>query len=119
MGMTKSDFMHSTPKVLNAYGEAYKIKLKTLDRLAWQFCGSYVLSAVAVAVEHCLAGKKAKSEFVKEPMLEKLEDANKSMTETELQKQRELFVARLEAMKANFDLNHKPKKTGGGLSDSK
>lgn len=119
MGMTKNEFMHSTPKVLKAYTEAYKIKLKTLDRLAWQFCGSYVLSAVSVAVEHCLGGKKAKSEYVKTPMMEKIEAENRPLSEEELQKQRELFVARLEAMKANFDLNHKPKKTGGGLNDSK
>lgn len=111
--------MHSTPKVLKAYGEAYKIKIKTADRLAWQFSGSYILSAVAVAVEHCLGGKKAKSEFVKSPILEKIEEENRPLSEAELQKQRELFVARLEAMKANFDLNHKPKKTGGGLNDSK
>ena len=111
--------MHSTPKVLKAYGEAYKIKIKTLDRLAWQFCGNYVLSAVSVAVEHCLAGKKAVSEFVKKPMLQEMEDANKPMSEAELQKQRELFVARLEAMKTNFELNHKSKKKEDNNGDIK
>ena len=112
MGMSKNEFMHSTPKVLKAYGEAYRIKLKTIDRLAWQFGGSYILSAVSVAVEHCLAGKKAKSEFVKKPILQEYEDANRPLSEAEKQQQRELFVATLEAMKTNFELNHKQKKGG-------
>ena len=113
MGLTYQEFMHSTPKVLEAYGKAYKIKLKTIDRLAWQFCGNYVLSAVSVAVEHCLAGKKAKSEYLKKPAMEEQEQANKPLSEAELQKQRELFVARLEAMKTNFELHHKKKSTEG------
>lgn len=110
MGVTKNEFMHSTPKNLDAYTKGYKIKLQTLDRLAWQFCGNYVLSAVSVAVEHCLAGKKAKSKYLEKPAMQELENAKKPMTEKELQAQRELFVAKLEAMKTNFELNHKTKK---------
>lgn len=68
IGVTKQEFMHSTPKVLKAYDKAHMMKIELLDSLAWQFCGNYVLSAVAVAVEHCLAGRKAQSEYVKEPM---------------------------------------------------
>lgn len=119
MGMTKNEFMHSTPKVLKAYGEAYKIKIHTMDRLAWQFCGSYVLSAVTVAVEHCLAGKKAKSEYMDKPVLERVEAANKPMGEDEIQRQRDLFVAKLMVMQANYKMNHKPKETGGELNDIK
>lgn len=97
--------------------KAYKIKLKTIDRLAWQFAGNYVLSAVSVAVEHCLAGKKAKSEYMKMPAMEEREMENKKLSEEELKRQRELFVARLETMKTNFEINHK--KCGGQKNDSK
>lgn len=107
MGMTANEFMHSTPKVLKAYVGAYKIKIEMADRLAWQFCGNYVLSAVSVAVEHCLAGTKAKSEFIKEPALKTAQEANKPMSEDDIQKQRDLFIAKLTAMKANFDSNKK------------
>ena len=109
MGLSKNEFMHSTPNVLEAYGKAYKIKLKTIDRLAWQFAGSYVLSAVSVAVEHCLAGRKASSEYIKTPNLEKAELENRPLTEKEIVRQRELFVAMLEAKKTNFELYHKKK----------
>lgn len=89
--------------MLQAYNKAFSKKIEMLDTLAWQFCGSYVLSACSVAVEHCLAGKKARSKYIEEPIFK----ANSSeMSEEKLQKERELFVAKLEAMKANFELNH-------------
>ena len=69
IGLSYKEFMHSTPKVLKAYDKAHFNKIELVDSLVWQFCGNYVLSAVAVAVEHCLAGRKARSEYVKEPSL--------------------------------------------------
>ena len=103
MGVSKREFMHSTPKVLEAYSKAYLLKLQGVDRMAWMFCGNYVVSAVAVAVEACLAGKTAKGEYIGEPVLQK----NKPLDEEEIQRQRELFVAQLCAMKTNFDNNCK------------
>ena len=46
------------------------------------------------------------SEYVKEPILSKKFENNKS-TEEEIQKQRELFVAKLQVMQTNFELNKK------------
>ena len=45
----------------------------------------YMASAVTYAVEHCLAGRKAKSQLIKEPILAKLmqEERLNSMTEEE------------------------------------
>jgi hypothetical protein len=45
----------------------------------------YMASAVTYAVEHCLAGKKARTELIKEPILSKLmqEEKMESMTEEE------------------------------------
>ena len=44
------------------------MKLRMQDEQMW-LMGQYTLSAVSVAVEHCLAGRKAKSEYIKEPIL--------------------------------------------------
>lgn len=33
--------------------------------MMWAQCGTYFLNAIQVAVEHCFAGKKAKSEYIK------------------------------------------------------
>jgi len=105
--------MDSSPKELEPYLRAHMLKMEREDEMAWSFCGAYVRSAVAVAVEHCLNGKKAKSEYIKEPILKNSDKPVEEMSEEELRIQRELFVAKLQAMKANFDLNHKkPEKEG-------
>lgn len=97
--------MDSCPKELEPYFEAYKVKVKMRDEEMW-LMGIYVHSAVQVAVEHCLAGRKAKSKYIEEPFLQKHEKDNQPLSKEELQRQRELFVAKLEVMKANFEINH-------------
>ena len=65
--------MHSTPKVLKEYDLAYDLTSKRRDEEMW-FMGQYVYSAVATAVEHNLAGRKAKSEYLKKPVMQLAED---------------------------------------------
>jgi hypothetical protein len=72
IGVTKHEFFHSTPKILKAYDKAHTMKIKEQDELMW-IMGQYVLSATIFSVEHCLAGKKAKSEYIKEPMLKNID----------------------------------------------
>lgn len=107
IGVSWERFMDSCPKELEPYDIAYKKRLREQDYLQYLWWGKYGVSAVYVAVEHCLAGKKAKSKYVDKPVLKEMEEQNKPMSEEELQKQRELFVAKLEVMKTNFELNHK------------
>lgn len=71
--------------------------------------GRYFLEAMMVALSHFgsgMSGKKSKAEYLTRPLMEEAEEQNKPLSEEELQKQRELFVARLEAMKTNFEINH-------------
>lgn len=42
------------------------------DVEAWMQWGAYGLSAVSAAIEHNLAGKRAKSEYTKRPISEKM-----------------------------------------------
>lgn len=91
----------SCPADLEPYKEAHNLEVREVDSLAYAFCGNYILSAVAVAIEKNLAGKKSKSKFVDSPMLQEF-----GMSEEERrQKQIDLFVAKMEIMKANFDAN--------------
>lgn len=46
--------------------------------------GMYALSAVSVAIEHNFAGRKAKSEYIKEPLLSKAFE-NDGLTEEEIE----------------------------------
>lgn len=99
--------MDSCPKELEPYDLAHQKQIEEQDYLQYLWWGNYGMRAVGVAVEHCLNGRKARSEFIKKPVLQQIAEQNKPLSEEELQKQRELFVARLEIMKANFELNHK------------
>ena len=71
--------------------------------------GQYILSAVSAATDHCLNGKKAKSQYIKEPLM-RSQNRNNELSEEELQKQREAFVTMLMAKKSNFELNHRRNK---------
>ena len=95
--------MESNPKELKPFVEAERLKVLRYDEDMWVM-GMYVQSAVAVAIEHCLAGKKAKSKYLEMPLREKVEEEN-NVSEEKLQKQREQFVAHLMIMKTNFELN--------------
>lgn len=99
--------MGSCPKELEPYEIAHKRKIEEQDYLQHLWWGNYGLSAVSVAVEHCLAGRKAKSKFIEKPIFKQAMQNGNQMSEEELQKQRELFVAKLEVMKTNFELSHR------------
>lgn len=66
-----NDIDWSSPADLEPYAKAHKLEVKENDSIIHAVCGNYVLSAVSVAVEHCLAGRKAKSEYIKEPLMSK------------------------------------------------
>lgn len=105
MGVSYDVFWHLNPTKLKPFQEAYRIKQENRDAEIWTFCGNYVLSAVITAVDACLNGRKASSKYIEKPLLKDRIDERKEMTEEELQRQRELFVAKLLVMKTNFELN--------------
>jgi hypothetical protein len=82
------------------------MELKEMDSYIYSVCGSYVLSALSVAIEHCLVGKKAKSEYIDKTIMKKIEE-DRPLTEDEKKIQRNAFVTKMMAMKANFDAMHK------------
>lgn len=106
MGVTWQEFWGMNPHIINCIQKGYEEKIKQEDYLQYLWWGGYGASAVYMAVEHCFA-KKPKSKYVDKPILKEIEGQNKPLSEEELQRQRELFVAKLEVMKTNFELNHK------------
>lgn len=75
--------MESNPKELEPFVKAHKIKQKEKDEVVWSICGNYIVSAVSVAVEHVLSGRKAKLEYLKEPVLSKVLE-NDGLTEEQI-----------------------------------
>ena len=106
MGVTYERFMDSCPKELDPYVKAHNNKVMEEDYLQHLWWGNYGLSALIVAIDRCFRGKKSKFEYIKEPILSKTFE-NDVLTEEEIQKQRELFVAKLQVMQTNFELNKK------------
>lgn len=83
IGVTWERFMDSCPKELDSYDIAYKLKMQEQDHLMHLWWGTYGLSAVSVAVEHCLAGKKAKSKYVQDAVMDELLE-NYGLTQEEI-----------------------------------
>ena len=103
-GFAVHDIDMSCPADLEPYMLAYEQEQGMKDRQAWNWVGSYGISALVFAIDHCFNGKKAKTEYMKSPITEM-----PKINQQEIQRQREAFVMSLQAMKTNWELNH-PKK---------
>lgn len=107
IGVSKAEFMDSTPSDLEPYLQAERIKLKNRDAEAWGY-GYYVFMSVKVAVDTSLYGKKSKAKYFKEPLMQiaEKEKQKKKLSEEEKKKQREQLLLTLQLWQANFELNH-------------
>lgn len=106
IGISYETFWHLNPHKLKPFIKAQELKRKIQDEMMWMM-GMYVNNAVSVAVEHNLAGRKAKSKYMEKPMLQdqKITGEPKELTHEEKMKQVHAIFATLEARKANWDLN--------------
>lgn len=76
------------PHIIKLLMKGHEEKIKEQDYLAWLF-NQYTLSAVMVATERCLAGNKAKLEYIKKPFLSKdfeNVDSEEEITDKDIQK---------------------------------
>lgn len=58
------EFKHLNPKKLEYCLKGYKLKKKMEDEIAWAQWGNYGISALVVALDHGLRGRKAKSKYI-------------------------------------------------------
>lgn len=113
-GFTVEDINWGCPKDFEPYIDAHNALLKKQDEQMWRM-GLYVNNAVAVAVDHCLHGRKSVSEYLKVPLMQLQQEAKKSrgtLTEEEKQKEVDQFFARERARRINWKRAHG--KLGGG-----
>lgn len=103
IGVPYNTVMHLSPKKLKVFDKSYDLQRDIEDEKMW-YLGMYIENAVFVAVEHCLAGKKASSEYLKQPLIKEAKANNPDlMTEEEKLEKVKLLFATLEARKAEFD----------------
>lgn len=89
MGISVEEFKHMTPYKLECCLKGHKINRQMRDEEMWLWFGNYGLSAVSVAVEHCLAGKKAKSKYIEKPIFK--EEAERKTGYKESQEEVAIF----------------------------
>ena len=111
MGISIEEFKHLNPKKLGLYAKGYHMKQKERDQEMWTWFGNYGISSMIFAIDHCLNGKKAKSKYVEEPIIQHVENAEQRKEEHD-KKLRELFWASLFTMEKNWKRDH-PEKSGG------
>ncbi len=75
--------MDSCPKELEPYDIAHENEIKELDYLQHMWWGTYAKSALCCAIDHCINGKNAKSEYIKEPIMQNVFD-NTRLTKEEI-----------------------------------
>lgn len=88
-GFTVNDIDQSCPADLEPYAKAHNKEIMEQDALQYAWYGSYGLSALNVAIEHCFAGKKAKSKYVEKPIF--FEEETKSNGYKESQEEVAVF----------------------------
>lgn len=112
MGITWWQFWELNPHKIKIIAIGYNEQKIEFDAMMHAWIGSYCLSAVSVAVEHCLAGKKARSTYIEKPILSTIQEKseeNAPLTEEEKRRQTEQLFMRLKIMGANHKRNNKSK----------
>ena len=89
-GMTEEQFWESNPRIISVWEKAYKAKMNATNEFIHSWVGTYGLSAVTVAVEHCLHGRKAKTKYIEKPV--QLYELTEEEKEREAEKERRKFI---------------------------
>lgn len=111
LGLTKQEVMDACPVEVEYVFEAQKIRKRLDDQSNWEL-GMYIESAVATAVEHNLAGRKARSEYVKEPLMRTVErDDNEKR---KLKDNNKLLMATLSTWAKNWQREHQSEENNDG-----
>lgn len=106
IGVSWKEFWNMNPRIIRLLIKGHEEKIKEQDYLAWLF-NQYTLSAVSTAVEHCLAGKKAKTQYIKQPFFSKVQKEEKEEISEEKRIEMENYklAMSLRIMQANFEIN--------------
>lgn len=112
MGITWWQFWELNPHKIKIIAIGYNEQKLEFDAMMHAWWGEYGLSAVSVAVEHCIHGRKANSKYIEKPILSQIEISKKNsnkLTKEEKQKQVDLFFAEQKARRVNWKRNQKIK----------
>ena len=89
--MTEEQFWHSNPRIIKIWEEAFKLKMNNKNKFIYEWVGSYGISALRMAIDNCLNGRKAKAKYLDEPI--QLFELTEKEKKAAAIKAREQFVA--------------------------
>lgn len=101
-GLSLHDIDWSCPSEMDVYIKAYQMEREEKDALVYAWIGSYGISALTFAIEHCLAGRKAKAKYIDKPIMKDIQAESKTLSEEETQKAVDLFFAQEKARRVNW-----------------
>lgn len=106
-GFSINDIDWACPADLEPYAKAHNLEITERDSLVYSWIGYYALSAVSVAVERNLHGKKSKSKFVDKTISQLIKDqiykSNNDRSEYDGMTDEEKQKAELERAKDYFN----------------
>lgn len=100
IGISWGEFWTLNPRIIKTMIKGYGERIKQQDYMNW-LSNQYTLSAVMAAVDKVLNGRKASSEYIKEPVLHNAFNTYE-LTEDEKQREVDKFFARENARRVNW-----------------
>lgn len=97
--MSEEQFWRSNPRIIAVWERAYQEDMSFKNSVVHSMVGTYGISALTFAIDHCLNGRKAKAKYMKEPMDLFPQDKNQ---ETQVENARSAFMAWAESMKNKY-----------------
>ncbi len=91
MGITWWQFWELNPHKIKIIAIGYNEQKIEFDAMMHAWWGEYGLSAVTVAVEHCIHGRKASSKYIEKPILSIIQENTKENTYKESKEEIAVF----------------------------
>lgn len=66
--MNEEQFWNSNPRIIKVWEKTYQEDLTYKNGLIHSFVGTYGISALQVAIDSCLNGRKAKAKYIDKPL---------------------------------------------------
>lgn len=86
MGISWNDFWQMNPRIIKAITKGHFEKIREQDSIVHAWFGTYGISALVFAIDHCIHPKDAKSEYIKESIYSNVGLSEDEINERELRK---------------------------------
>lgn len=121
LGMSEEQFWRANPRIIKVWQEAWKKEQMWNNSLIFNYVGSYVISAMSVAVSNVmsplLTGKQGRAKYLEQPieLFELTPEEQEAKKQAEVEKAQRQFMEWAKQIKQNY---RKEGNTTNGKSDN-